>query len=39
MSITDNGEGIEKDDLPLVIEKYSTSKIKNLDDLYNVITF
>ncbi len=37
--ITDNGSGIEKDDLPLVAEKYSTSKIKNLDDLYNVMTF
>ncbi|MCD5385252.1 DNA mismatch repair endonuclease MutL [Candidatus Gracilibacteria bacterium] len=37
--ITDNGEGIEKEDLPLVIEKYSTSKIKNLDDLYNIMTF
>ena len=37
--ITDNWEWIEKDDLPLVIEKYSTSKIKNLDDLYNIMTF
>lgn len=37
--ITDNGSGIEKDDLPLVAEKYSTSKIKNLDDLYHVMTF
>jgi DNA mismatch repair protein MutL len=37
--ISDNGEWIEKEDIPLVIEKYSTSKIKNLDDLYNVMTF
>lgn len=37
--ITDNWEWIEKEDLPLVIEKYSTSKIKNLDDLYNIMTF
>lgn len=37
--ITDNWEWIEKDDLPLVIEKYSTSKIKNLEDLYNIMTF
>lgn len=37
--ITDNGSGIEKDDLPLVAEKYSTSKIKNLDDLHNIMTF
>ena len=37
--ITDNWEWIEKEDLPLVIEKYSTSKIKNLDDLHNIMTF
>ena len=37
--ISDNWEWIEKEDLPLVIEKYSTSKIKNLDDLYNIMTF
>jgi len=37
--ISDNGEWIEKEDLPLVIEKYSTSKIKNLEDLYNIMTF
>ncbi len=37
--VSDNGTGIEKDDLPLTIEKYSTSKISNLDDLYNVMTF
>lgn len=37
--ITDNWEWIDKDDLPLVIEKYSTSKIKNLEDLYNIMTF
>ena len=37
--IIDNGEGIEKDDLNLVTQKYTTSKIKSLDDLYNVMTF
>lgn len=37
--VTDNWIGIEKDDLEVIAEKYSTSKIKNLDDLYNVITF
>ncbi|MFK7780270.1 MAG: DNA mismatch repair endonuclease MutL [Candidatus Gracilibacteria bacterium] len=37
--ITDDGSGIEKEDLPLVIEKYSTSKIKDINDLYNVMTF
>lgn len=39
IKIIDNGEGIEAGDLPLVAEKYSTSKIKSLDDLYNVMTF
>jgi len=37
--VSDNWEWIEKEDIPLVIEKYSTSKIKNLEDLYNVMTF
>lgn len=37
--ITDNWDGIYKEDLPLVIEKYSTSKIKNIQDLYNIMTF
>lgn len=39
ISITDNWEWIQKEDIPLVIEKYSTSKIKNLEDLYNIMTF
>lgn len=39
MVIIDNGTGIQKDDMTLVTEKYSTSKIKSLDDLYNVMTF
>lgn len=37
--ITDNWEWIEKDDLKIVTQKYTTSKIKSLDDLYNVMTF
>lgn len=37
--ITDNWAWIEKEDLSLTVEKYSTSKIKSLQDLYNVITF
>ena len=39
ITITDDGDWIEKEDLPLVIEKYSTSKIKNIEDLYNIMTF
>lgn len=37
--ITDNWTGIEKSDLEMIAEKYSTSKIKNLEDLYKVMTF
>jgi len=37
--ISDDWEWIQKDDLELVVEKYTTSKIKSLDDLYNVMTF
>ena len=39
ISINDDWSGIQKDDLDLVVEKYSTSKIKDLNDLYNVMTF
>ena len=37
--ISDNGLGIAKNDLLKATQKYTTSKIKNLDDLYNVMTF
>ena len=37
--VIDNWEGIEKEDLKIVTQKYTTSKIKNLDDLYNIMTF
>lgn len=39
ITIIDNGEWIDSDDLSRVVEKYSTSKIKTLEDLYNVMTF
>ena len=39
ISISDNWTGIEKDDVKWVCEKCSTRKIKNLNDLYNVMTF
>lgn len=39
ISVSDNWEWIEKDDLEICIDKYTTSKIKNLEDLYNVMTF
>ncbi len=37
--VTDNWEWIQKEDLAIVTHKYTTSKIKNLDDLYNIMTF
>ncbi len=34
--ITDNGSGIEEDDMPLVFLRHSTSKIKSAEDLLRV---
>ena len=37
--ISDNGSGIASEDLLLALKKYSTSKIKSIEDLYHVMTF
>ena len=37
--VQDNWEWIDKKDLEIILDKYTTSKIKNLQDLYNVMTF
>jgi len=37
--ITDNWEWIKYEDLPIVFDKYTTSKIKSIQDLYNIMTF
>lgn len=34
--ITDNGEGIEKEDLPLALAAHATSKIDTVEDLMNI---
>ncbi|MDD3263761.1 MAG: DNA mismatch repair endonuclease MutL [Candidatus Nanoarchaeia archaeon] len=34
--LTDNGEGIEKDDLILTIKRHATSKIYDEEDLFNI---
>ena len=39
MIISDNWSWIEKEDLSILTEKHTTSKIKNLDDLHNIMTF
>ncbi len=38
IQVADNGEGIEKDDLPRCFQRYSTSKISQIDDLFNIRT-
>lgn len=36
--VKDNGEGIEPDDIEKIFERYSTSKIKEKEDLYKIKT-
>ncbi len=36
--VSDNGVGIEKDDLPLTIVKHATSKISSVDDLDHIFS-
>ncbi|MCM8804694.1 MAG: DNA mismatch repair endonuclease MutL [Candidatus Omnitrophica bacterium] len=36
--VKDDGEGVEPDDIEKIFERYSTSKIKDIDDLYNIKT-
>ena len=38
IKITDNGKGIEKEDMPLSLERHATSKIKSVEDLENTYT-
>lgn len=37
--IIDNGKGIEKDDLPLALERFATSKAESVEDVYSANTF
>ncbi len=37
--ITDNGEGIDREDVPLAFARYATSKIGAFDDIYRVRSF
>lgn len=36
ITVRDNGNGIAKEDLPLALESFSTSKISTIDDLHSV---
>lgn len=38
MRVRDNGGGIHRDDLALALSRHATSKIKNLDDLEQILT-
>ncbi|EXJ94336.1 DNA mismatch repair protein MLH1 [Capronia coronata CBS 617.96] len=39
LQITDNGHGIEKDDLPILCERFTTSKLKDFEDLMSIGTY
>ncbi len=39
IEIKDNGTGINKDDLEICLDKYTTSKINKIDDLYSINSF
>lgn len=39
IKITDNGDGITSDDLPLALQRHATSKITKTNDLYSLSTY
>ena len=39
IQITDNGHGINKDDLPLLCTRYATSKLVKFSDLQSIATY
>ncbi|KAI9171106.1 DNA mismatch repair protein MLH1 [Paramyrothecium foliicola] len=39
LQITDNGSGIQKEDLPILCERHTTSKITTFEDLTSIATY
>ncbi|KAJ5747404.1 uncharacterized protein N7511_009100 [Penicillium nucicola] len=39
LQITDNGHGIDRDDLPILCERFTTSKLKEFEDLSSIGTY
>ncbi|KAL8811227.1 MAG: hypothetical protein Q9200_001954 [Gallowayella weberi] len=39
LQITDNGHGINRDDLPVLCERFTTSKLKTFEDLTSIGTY
>ncbi|KAL4872663.1 hypothetical protein BDV12DRAFT_135124 [Aspergillus spectabilis] len=39
LQITDNGHGIDRDDLPILCERFTTSKLKEFEDLNSIATY
>lgn len=39
IKVTDNGKGIDRDDLPLALERFATSKAETVEDVYSASTF
>src|SRR5512147_1579354 len=36
--VVDSGEGMDREDVPLALQRYATSKIKSAEDLYDIHT-
>lgn len=36
--VTDDGDGIDEEDIPLAFQRHTTSKLRKIDDLYSILT-